>query len=77
MWEALNFEVLKAVAKACKSNNDCQNVCEDPFNALCVNGVCSCNQGSSKESTIHPEAQCCKDGDCTTFAVQIAKSIIV
>ena len=41
--EALNVEVLKAVAKACKSNNDCQNVWEDPFNALCVNGVCSCN----------------------------------
>jgi hypothetical protein len=41
--EALNVEVLKDVAKACKSNNDCQNVCEDPFNALCVNGECSCN----------------------------------
>jgi hypothetical protein len=41
--EALNVEVLKAVAKACKSNNDCKTVCEDPFNALCVNGVCSCN----------------------------------
>ena len=41
--KAQNTEVLKAVAKACKSNNDCKNFCDDPFNALCVNGVCSCN----------------------------------
>jgi hypothetical protein len=34
-------------------------------------------RGVLKESTIHPEAQSCKDGDCTTFAVQTAKSIIV
>ena len=34
-------------------------------------------RGVLKEPIIHPKAQCFKDGDCTTFAIQTAKSIIV